>query len=75
MGPQVAKTILKKKNKAGGLRLPEFKTYYKGLVIKIMWYWHKDVHVDKWNRVERPEINPHIYGQMTTHMVKGAKMI
>lgn len=33
-GPQIAKTISKRKSKDGGLRIPDFKTYYKTAIIK-----------------------------------------
>jgi hypothetical protein len=71
--PRISKTIINNKRISGRISIQDFKLYFTAIVIKTAWYWYSDRQVDQCNRIEDPEMSPHVYGHLIFD--KGAKTI
>ena len=70
-GSQIVQASLRK-NEAESITVPDFRLYYKSIVLKIQWYCFKNRQHNGKNN-ESQEISPSIYGQLTAD--KGGKAI
>lgn len=44
-----------RKNKVGGIILPDVRIILQSYNNQALWYWHKNKHLEQWNEIEKPK--------------------
>jgi hypothetical protein len=63
--PEIAKAILSKKSNGAHITVHNFKLYYRTIKIRNSMMLAQNRQEDQWIRIEYPDINLHIYSQLT----------
>ena len=66
--PQITRAILRKENRARGIRLFNFRLYYKATIIKTVSYWHKNRNIRSMEQYGEPQNKPMYLWQ--THLLQ-----
>ena len=65
--PRIARVVLRKMNKVGGITLPDFRQYCEVMAGKIDWFWQK---MDTWVNGAASRAHPHTVIQSETEEVR-----
>lgn len=63
-GSRITQYICKRRTKFEDFHYLILRSYYKATVVKISLCWHKNRYIDQWNRIENPEVDQQIHGQL-----------